>query len=242
MINKFILSIICLALILPFLNCSFLHCVQEKQKPTVVILLGPPGSGKGTQAVRLSKEWGIVHISTGDLFRENIKKGTPLGLKAKEYLDQGKLAPDELVFEMLFDRVSQPDCSKGYLLDGFPRTLAQAEALETKLGDSVHLKVLSLEVSDETLIKRTTGRLLCKVCGHIHHREFSPPRAHGTCDKCQGGLHQRPDDIESVVRERLNVYHTQTKPLIEFYKSKNLLHEVNGEKTPDEVFNILYRT
>lgn len=211
---------------------------NNKQKQ-VVILLGPPGSGKGTQAVRLTKELGIPHISTGDLFRENIGKNTELGKRAKTYMDAGKLVPDELVLDMLFDRVSRPDCVNGYLLDGFPRTLPQAEAFGKQVGSNTKLVVLNLDVPDDIIIKRAEGRLTCKACGNIHNRYFSPPSKEGLCDKCGADLIQRSDDRREVVEERLRVYHAQTKPLIEYYSKKGLLSTVDGTKSPDEVYQAL---
>lgn len=212
---------------------------DEVPNQKVVILLGPPGSGKGTQAVRLSKELGIPHISTGDLFRENLKQNTDLGKKAKGFMDQGQLVPDELVLEMLFDRVSKPDCAKGYLLDGFPRTIPQAEALDRRLSPQADVVALHLQVADESIIKRMAGRLTCKKCGHIQHKDTSPPKQEGICDKCGGELYQRPDDAREVVEERLKVYHKQTKPLIQYYQKKGILAEVNGENAPDIVFKDL---
>ncbi len=212
-----------------------------KPSMTIIILLGPPGSGKGTQASRLSKELGIPHISTGDLFRENIAQDTPLGRKAKEYINAGKLGPDELVYDMLYDRVSRPDCAKGYLLDGFPRTMAQAQVFQEKLPPKARVIVLNLNVSDEAIIKRITGRLLCKQCGAIYNRFTSPPSQEGICDKCGGEIYQRPDDKLEVVQERLRVYHKQTKPLIDFFQSTGSLHHVNGENQPDQVFADLKR-
>jgi adenylate kinase len=202
---------------------------------TVIILLGPPGSGKGTQAAGLTKELGIPHISTGDLFRENISKGTELGKKAKSFMDAGKLVPDELVLEMLFDRVSRPDCIKGYLLDGFPRTIPQAEALDLKLTQNSKVVALNLNVSDDLIIKRIEGRSSCKDCGHIHNKYFSPSAKEGICDKCGGELIQRNDDNAEVVKERLKVYHEQTEPLVAYYSKKGVLANVNGEKAPEEV-------
>lgn len=207
-----------------------------KKQQRVVVLLGPPGSGKGTQAVRLTKELGIPHISTGDLFRENISKNTELGKRAKSYMDAGKLVPDEVVLDMLFDRVSRPDTANGYLLDGFPRTLPQAEALEKHLGKGVELIVIDLEVPDDVIVKRAEGRLTCKNCGNVHNKYFSPPKVEGQCDKCGGELVQRPDDKAEVVLERLRVYHSQTKPLVDFYDKKGVLKRFDGTKTPDEVF------
>jgi adenylate kinase len=201
----------------------------------VVILLGAPGAGKGTQAQRLSASLGLAHIATGDLFRENLREETPLGLEAKEYMNSGHLVPDELVLKMLFDRVARPDCASGYLLDGFPRTLPQAEALEAALGADTDLTVLNLEVRDEKIVGRVSGRLLCRGCEAIYHREFNPPAKPGLCDQCGGELYTREDDQEEVVRERLNVYHVETAPLVEFYSARGVLTGVDGEVSPDQV-------
>lgn len=223
-------------------SLSTLLFAQEsapKKNMKVVILLGPPGSGKGTQAVRLTKELKIPHISTGDLFRENISKDTELGKRAKSYMNAGKLVPDEVVLDMLFDRVSKPDAENGYLLDGFPRTVPQAEALEKHLAGNTDLIVLDLEVPDEIIFKRAEGRLTCKSCGNIHNRYFSPPAKESVCDKCEGELFQRPDDKAEVVEERLRVYHDQTQPLVDYYDKKGLLKRVDGTKSPDEVFESL---
>lgn len=206
---------------------------------SVIILLGAPGAGKGTQAVRLSAACSLPHVSTGDLFRANLSSGTPLGMKAKGYMESGNLVPDELVLDMLFDRVAQPDCKPGYLLDGFPRTLAQAEALDGRLDGSAKLSVINLRVADETIVKRAGGRLLCKSCGNIQHLEFDPPAKAGVCDACGGELYQRKDDQPEVIRERLRVYHEQTEPLVRYYQSKGCLQDVDGERTPDEVFDEL---
>jgi len=200
----------------------------------VVILLGGPGAGKGTQAARLSENLGLAHISTGDLFRENLKNDTELGKQARGYMDSGKLVPDELVLEMLFDRVAAPDCAAGYLLDGFPRTEPQAEALEAALGDT-RPRVLNLEVADEVIVQRASGRRLCRGCSAIWHATFNPPATEGVCGACGGELYQREDDQEEVVRERLSVYHAQTAPLVEFYSSRGLLVGVDGEQSPDDV-------
>jgi adenylate kinase len=220
-----------------------LHAAEPVDpKSKVIILLGPPGSGKGTQAVRISKELKIPHISTGDLFRDNLSKGTELGKKVKAFMDAGKLVPDNLVLDMLFDRVSRPDCEYGYLLDGFPRTIPQAEALDAYLKNKSRLVVLNLNVSDESIVKRAEGRLTCKDCGHIHNRYFAPPKQEGKCDKCGGELFQRPDDTAAVVEARLKVYHEQTEPLVEFYSKKSVLVNFNGEKSPDEVFKEIMET
>ena len=205
----------------------------------VIILLGAPGAGKGTQAQRLCQELGIAHIATGDLFRENLKGETLLGLKAKEYMNSGRLVPDSLVLEMLFDRVARTDCAGGYLLDGFPRTLPQAEALEAALGKDADLVVLSLEVRPETIIERATGRQLCRGCDAIYHKRFNPPAKAGACDACGGELYSREDDQEEVVTQRLKVYHAETAPLVDFYKSRGVLLGVNGELAPEQVNHAL---
>lgn len=235
---KTLLWSLCLG-VTTFGSLMFAQETPTKGNVKVVILLGPPGSGKGTQAVRLTKELGIPHISTGDLFRENISKDTELGKRAKTYMNAGKLVPDEVVLDMLFDRVSKPDCEHGYLLDGFPRTLPQAEALDKHLALNTDLVVLDLEVPDEIIIKRAEGRLTCKSCGAIYNRYFSPSAKEGVCDKCSGELVQRPDDKLEVVQERLRVYHNQTQPLVEFYAKKGVLRRVDGTKSPDEVFESL---
>lgn len=211
---------------------------MNQTEPKVVILLGPPGSGKGTQAVKLSKELNIPHISTGDLFRANVKNNTDLGKKAKQYIDAGQLTPDDLVIDMLFDRVSQPDAAHGYLLDGFPRTIQQAEELDKRLAGKSKVVVLNLDVPDELIVKRVSGRLLCKE-GHIHNKYFAPPKVEGKCDTCGSELSQRPDDKAEVVLERLKVYHQQTKPLEEYYRSKKLLKTVDGTVEPEQVYQQL---
>ena len=208
----------------------------------VVILFGAPGSGKGTQAKRLAEAFHRPHISTGDILRENVREETPLGLKAKGFMDKGELVPDDLVLDMLFARVSAPDAARGYLLDGFPRTEPQAKALEERLGPDVHPIVLQLVVDDEALVERATGRLVCRKCGHVQHKKFSPPRVAGKCDKCGGELEQRKDDTEAVVRERLRVFRAQTAPLVRYYRSKGLLTEIDGGRPPAEVFQDLERS
>jgi adenylate kinase len=205
-------------------------------KLRVVILLGPPGAGKGTQASRLASALKLPHISTGDLFRENRDQDTPLGQRAKEFMDRGQLVPDELVLEMLFDRIGRKDCAGGYLLDGFPRTLTQAQALEGRLPKDAHVQVVNLVVEDATLFSRITGRRVCRGCKHIHHVEAAPPKVAGRCDRCGGELEQRPDDTEAVLRERLAVYRRQTRPLEDTYRAGGLLVEVDGSREPDEVF------
>ena len=205
----------------------------------VVILLGPPGAGKGTQAARLSAALGLPHVATGDLFRENREKKTPLGARAQEFMDRGVLVPDELVLDMLFDRVARKDCTGGYLLDGFPRTLPQAEALERKLPKGANLSVCNLSVPDAALLDRITGRRTCKACGSVYHVRNAPPKVEGMCDRCGGELLQRPDDTEKVFRERLGVYRRQTQPLEGFYRERGILTEVPGDREPERVFEAL---
>lgn len=206
-------------------------------KPVVVILLGPPGAGKGTHAGPLSKGLGIPHISTGDLFRENIRAQTPLGDEAKGYIDKGHLVPDELVLDMLFSRVESADCKEGYILDGFPRTIAQAKALDQRLGNKAHILVLNFQLSDEVIIERITGRLVCKTCSKPYHKRFDQPKIELTCDVCNGTLIQRDDDKEEIVRKRLEVYRAQTEPLIQYYaKQKDVLKEIDSQKEKAQVF------
>jgi adenylate kinase len=207
--------------------------------PRVVILLGPPGAGKGTQAARLSKELALPHVSTGDLFRDNLARNTELGREARSYMDSGKLVPDALVLGMLFDRVAKPDCESGYLLDGFPRTLPQAEALERALPRGTKVTALNLRVSDEAIVERLGGRRTCEACGHIHQLRFSPPKVANQCDRCGGKLVLRTDDSPEVVQKRLRVYREQTQPLEAFYAARGGLTHVDGAKAPDEVFAAL---
>jgi adenylate kinase len=207
----------------------------------VVILLGAPGAGKGTQAKRLSSDCSLPHVSTGDLFRENLREDTELGRKAKGYMESGKLVPDALVLDMLFDRVARPDCDEGYVLDGFPRTLPQAEAYEDRLDLDTELVVADLEVPDDVIVERAAGRLLCKQCGNIQHKTHNPPRVAGTCDVCGGELYQRKDDAPDVVRERLAVYHRETAPLVEFYGERDMLTRIDGRRSPEAVYADLLR-
>lgn len=207
------------------------------EKQIVIILLGPPGSGKGTQAKRITKNLHLPHISTGDLFRENISKHTTLGEKAQTYMNAGKLVPDQLVLDMLFDRVARDDCAAGYLLDGFPRTLPQAMAYDQMLPQSAEVHVINLPASDEIIVKRISGRLTCVQCGHVHNRYFSPPDEDGNCQKCGSELIQRPDDKPEVVKERLQVYKDQTAPLVEYYQRKNMLTTIDGEQGADAVYS-----
>lgn len=209
------------------------------QHKTIVMLMGPPGSGKGTQAKQLSLKLHLPHISTGDLFRENLNSGTALGEKARVFINSGRLVPDELVLDMLFERVSRTDCERGYLLDGFPRTLPQAEAYGRHITSNENVKVLNLEVPVGHLLKRLTGRLTCKACGHIHNIYFTPPKISGTCDVCGGELVQRADDSEAVVVERLEVYDRQTKPLIAHYQEAGCLKSIDGTRHPEVVLKNL---
>ena len=205
------------------------------------VLLGPPGAGKGTQAVRLVEKYEIPHISTGDIFRKNIKEGTELGKKAQEYMNAGALVPDELVVDLVKDRLQQDDCKNGFLLDGFPRTIFQAEKLDEFLSES-NLKmdiVINLKVEKEALIKRLTGRRVCKDCGASYHIVNIPPKKDGVCDICGGELIQRKDDNIETVENRINVYEEQTAPLIGYYKEAGSLVDFDGEASLDEVFDAI---
>jgi len=196
----------------------------------VVVLLGGPGAGKGTQAERLSAELEIPHVSTGDLFREHLKAETALGLLAKGFMDRGELVPDEVTAGMARERLSRPDCAGGAILDGFPRTVAQALALEGMLADlGTKVSVVPyIKVPEDVLLERLAGRWTCRACGAMYHQFFSPPQAAGVCDRCGGELYQRADDAPETQRRRIEVYFAQTAPLIEFYRAKGLLVEVDG--------------
>lgn len=203
-----------------------------------IVLLGSPGSGKGTQASRIEKEFSIPHISTGDIFRDNISRNTPIGIEAKKYIEKGLLVPDDLTLKIVENRFLEDDCRKGFMLDGFPRTLVQAEALDMDL-DRIEKKldaVINLEVSDESIIQRMTNRRVCKVCGENYNLCFCKPKSEEICDKCGGKLIIREDDRLETVTNRLSVYKNQTYPLIEYYKNKGILVSVNGELPADEVF------
>lgn len=197
-----------------------------------LMIMGPPGAGKGTQAERLVKDLNITHISTGDMFRAAIKEGTEMGKKAKEYMDKGQLVPDEVVVGMVIERLSQPDCTKGFLLDGFPRTLDQANSLSGSLEDmGIKLDgVINIAVPRERLMARLTGRRVCKQCGASFHVVFNAPKIDGICDSCGGELYQRTDDNEETVSSRLNVYEAQTQPLIDYYNERGLLLDINGDQ------------
>ena len=203
-----------------------------------ILLMGPPGAGKGTQAEKLIREYGIPQISTGDMFRAAVKSGTALGKEAKSYMDKGALVPDSVTVGIVKERLAQDDCKKGWILDGFPRPTAQASALDAILHDlGIQLTaVLDFNVNRDDLVKRVSGRLVCRQCGASFHKEFRPPKQEGVCDNCGGELYQRADDNEVTVRERLAVYDTSTKPLIDYYKVSGRYYEINGDQSMDKVF------
>ena len=201
-------------------------------------MLGAPGAGKGTQAKRIAEKYNVPHISTGDIFRENIKNGTELGQKARAYMEAGDLVPDELVLDLIMDRFEKEDCANGYVLDGFPRTIPQAEALDAALeakGQSID-NVIDVDVPDDHIIKRMAGRRTCAHCGAIFHLEHMPPRIEGKCDKCGGHLMMREDDQPETVLARLETYHEQTQPLKDYYGDKGLVHSVDGTQDREDVF------
>ncbi len=197
-----------------------------------LILLGPPGAGKGTQAVGIVKAFGIPHISTGDIFRKNLKEGTELGVRAKSFMDKGLLVPDELVVEIVEDRLKENDCEEGFLLDGFPRTLVQAKELDVVLGRmNISMdNVVNIEVDKSILIGRAVGRRICRGCGATYHVEFNPSAKEGVCDLCGGELYQRSDDNEETVSKRIQVYVDQTQPLIEYYSNQGILIDIDGKQ------------
>ena len=211
--------------------------MQPALLPRFIVLLGPPGVGKGTQAALLEKALGIPHVASGDLFREAIKQGTELGRLAKSYMDRGELVPDEVTIAMVRQRLAEPDCQRGAILDGFPRTIEQAEALEAALaeeGKAINV-VLYIKASEETLLARLAGRWTCRRCGAVYHSLFDPPKEAGKCDRCGGELYQRPDDTPETQRRRIQVYLAQTAPLIDYYRRKGLLVEIDGEGSIEEV-------
>ncbi|MBZ4663311.1 MAG: adenylate kinase [Caloramator sp.] len=203
-----------------------------------IVLLGPPGAGKGTQAKLIVQKYNIPHISTGDIFRKNIKEMTPLGIKAKEYIDKGQLVPDELTVEIVKDRIKEDDCKNGFLLDGFPRTVAQADALNDVLADlGTKLDyVINIKVDENNLIERLSGRRVCPKCGASFHVVFNPPKVEGVCDYCGAEVVQRADDSEETVKNRLSVYNKQTQPLIDYYTKNGLIKNINGEQDINDVF------
>ena len=204
-----------------------------------IVMLGAPGAGKGTQAKMIADKYSIPHISTGDIFRANIKEGTPLGAKAKEYMDKGLLVPDELVCDLVVDRIQQDDCKNGYILDGFPRTIPQAEALTdalSKISDKVEYAI-NVEVPDENIVNRMGGRRTCVGCGATYHIKYNPPKTEDVCDKCGEKLILRDDDKPETVQKRLDVYHEQTQPLIDYYTKQGVIAEVDGTVDMNEVFD-----
>ncbi|MDP2766802.1 MAG: adenylate kinase [Candidatus Methanoperedens sp.] len=205
-----------------------------------IVLLGPPGAGKGTQAKKIQEYYSLPHISTGDMLRENINNNTTLGIKAKSYMSRGELVPDELLITIIKDRLSKKDCSRGFLLDGYPRTIPQADALQMILTESNRKldAVLNISVDDEELIKRLSGRRMCK-CGASYHMAFNPPKKDEICDLCKGKLYQRDDDKPDAIRNRLIVYKKQTQPLIEYYNKKSLLKTLDGGKDISQIFEDL---
>jgi adenylate kinase len=208
-----------------------------------LILLGPPGAGKGTQAQMIVERYHIPQISTGDILRTAVKEGTPLGMKAKVFMDQGQLVPDEVVIGIIEERLKELDCHSGFILDGFPRTLAQAEALQSilnKIGKSID-HAISIKVDPEELVRRLTGRRTCKNCGAMFHLLFHPPKKEGMCDRCGGTLYQREDDKEETIRTRLKEYQKQTAPLIQYYKLKNHLRPIQGVGEKDQIFEQIVR-
>jgi adenylate kinase len=203
-----------------------------------VVLLGAPGAGKGTQAAKMVEEFGLAHISTGDMFRKAVADGTAMGVEAKRYMDAGELVPDEVVIGIVKERLAEPDCEAGFILDGFPRTLGQADALSVAL-ESMGKKldaVISIEVPRDVLIERLTARRQCRDCGRIYNVITDPPPADGRCEDCGGEIYQRDDDTVATVTNRLDVYEANTAPLIEYYRSAGLLREIDGDRAPDEVF------
>lgn len=206
-----------------------------------IVMLGAPGAGKGTQAKKIAAKYEIPHISTGDIFRANIKNGTELGNKAKTYMDQGLLVPDELVVDLVVDRVNQEDCAKGYVLDGFPRTIPQAEALDValaNLGQKIDYAI-NVEVPDENIVRRMSGRRACVGCGATYHLMYAPTKVENVCDTCSGELILRDDDAPETVLKRLGVYHDQTQPLIDHYTKANVLAEVDGTIDINKVFDAI---
>jgi len=218
-----------------------LHAKTSTETPLVIILLGPPGAGKGTHALPLSEKLQIPHISTGDLLRENIRNQTALGKRVQSFLKEGKLVPDDLILDLVFSRIRQEDCQAGYILDGFPRTLYQAKALQQKL-EGHRVVALNLAVADNILIERISGRLVCEKCKASFHKTYAPPQKKGKCNYCKANLFQRPDDQEEVVKSRLQVYKNETKPLLNFYDVNNALYDINAQKAMGDVFEDLSQT
>ena len=208
-----------------------------------ILLMGPPGAGKGTQAEVLTEKFNIPHISTGDMFRAAVKEGTPLGKKAKECMDKGALVPDEVTVGIVKERLAKDDCKKGFLLDGFPRTVEQADALKKILEELnlPNIRVLNINVPKEELVERAVGRRICKGCGKTYHLRFNPPKKDGVCDACGKELYQRADDTAETMNERISVYEASTKPLIDYYKSQGVYEEVDGKLAIDKVSDALIK-
>ncbi len=203
-----------------------------------IVMMGAPGAGKGTQAQKIAEKYGLPQISTGDIFRANIKEGTLLGNEAKTYMDEGLLVPDELVNSLVADRITKDDCKDGYILDGYPRSIAQAEALDKELADKGEKLdyAINIDVPDENIINRMSGRRVCLKCGATYHIEFNPPKVEGICDECGSKLVQRDDDKPETVKERLDVYHEETQPLIDYYEKEGILRTVDGTQDINDVF------
>jgi len=234
---KFLILIMAL-----FMTTTTFADLPSTEKPLVLILLGPPGAGKGTHAHPLSEKFNIPHISTGDLFREHLRHETPLAKRIKTFINEGKLVPDELVLDMVFSRTARDDCKKGYILDGFPRSMTQAKALQKRLSGKANVLVINFNITDSIIVERITGRISCKNCKALYHSKFSPPKKKDICDSCSGALYQRDDDKKDVIKSRLEVYHNQSAPLIDYYDIQNALYDINSEKTPREVFEEVMQT
>jgi len=210
---------------------------SQATQTQVIILLGPPGAGKGSQASLIKEKIDLAHISTGDLLRKNIKRETPLGLKAKSYMEAGQLVPDDLIFGMLFDRVEREDCKKGYILDGFPRNIDQAETFQKRLSNQSKIIAINLSIPDSAIVERITKRQICKTCQTPYHLLYALPKTAGKCDRCKGDLYQRSDDTSQVVEKRLSIYHEKTAPLIDYYSEKGALHTVNANTAKDKILS-----
>jgi adenylate kinase len=232
---KNILKALVAGLMITGLFASLPLMAQDKKEPLVLILLGPPGAGKGTHATTLCEQLTLPHISTGDLLRENVRQGSELGKKAQLFIEKGQLVPDTLIMELLFKRVAQSDCAQGYILDGFPRTLPQAKALQ-KHFKSLKPIVINLDLKEEEILERLSGRVSCEQCGTPYHMVHSPSKTPGMCDKCQGILVHRKDDTREVILKRLQVYNEQTAPLLTYYTSLKLLHNIKSGPSKEKVF------
>jgi adenylate kinase len=208
-----------------------------------IIMVGPPGAGKGTQAAKISEVFKMPHVASGDLFRDNLKRQTDLGVLAKTYMDKGELVPDDVTIKMVLERLGRPDCSNGAILDGFPRTVSQAEALDKALAEQgVGVAIVPLvTVEDEALVKRLSGRRICRSCGATYHILYNAPKKANVCDQCSGELYQRDDDKEETIKNRLKVYWQQTSPLIDYFKKQGLLEELNGDQPIEDIQNILVK-